>query len=92
MATPHPRQDKSKNTYRHTFAAVCPSDGELIIYRLEVRSPVMIRVEHIKTTTALIKKGWHEQIADSLAEALGGDQTIIATHQGVEIETVRLSG
>ena len=52
----------------------------------------MIHVEHIKTAAALIKKGWHEQIADSLSEALGGDQTIIATHQGVEIETVRLSG
>lgn len=52
----------------------------------------MIHVEHIKTAAALIKKGWHEQIADSLSDALGGDQTIIATHQGVEIETVRLSG
>ncbi|NNA97380.1 hypothetical protein [Pseudomonas gessardii] len=80
------------NTYRHTFAAVCPSDGETIVYRLELRSTTMIHVEHIKTATALIKKGWHEQIADSLAESLGGDQTIIATHQGVEIETVRLSG
>ncbi|WKL53364.1 hypothetical protein Q1W70_01880 [Pseudomonas kielensis] len=80
------------NTYRHTLAAVCPSDCELIIYRLEVRSPAMIYVEHIKAATAIIKKGWHEQIADRLSEALGGDQTIIATHQGVEIETVRLSG
>lgn len=80
------------NIYRHTFAAVCPSDGELIIYRLEVRSPAMIHVEHIKAAAAIIKKGWHEQIADRLSEALGGDQTIIATHQGVEIETVTLSG
>lgn len=80
------------NIYRYTFAAVCPADGETIIYLLEVRSPVMIRVEHIKTATALIKSGWHEQIADQLSETLGGDQTIIATHQGVEIETVRLSG
>jgi len=80
------------NFYRHTFAAVCPSDGELIIYRLEVRSPTMIHVENIKAATALIKKGWHEQIADRLAESLSGDQIIVATHQGVEIETVRLSG
>ncbi|UFQ02209.1 hypothetical protein [Pseudomonas fitomaticsae] len=80
------------NIYRHTFAAVCPADGETIIYRLELRSASMIHVEHIKTATALIKRGWHEQIADSLSETLGGDQTIIATHQGVEIETVRLSG
>lgn len=80
------------NIYRHTFAAVCPADGETIIYRLELRSTSMIHVEHIKTATALIKQGWHEQIADTLSETLGGDQTIIATHQGVEIETVRLSG
>lgn len=80
------------NIYRHAFTAVCPSDDETILYRLELRSNAMIRVENIKATTALIKKGWHEQIADRLAESLGGDQTIIATHQGVEIETVRLSG
>jgi hypothetical protein len=80
------------NIYRHTFAAVCPADGEMIVYRLEIKSSAMIHVEHIKAATALIKKGWHEQIADQLAESLGGDQTIIATHQGVEIETVRLSG
>ena len=80
------------NIYRHSFTAVCPADGESIIYRLEIKSSIMIHVEHIKTATALIKKGWHEQIADDLARRLGGDQTIIATHQGVEIETVRLSG
>lgn len=80
------------NTYRHTFAALCPSDGETIVYRLELKSLSMIHVEHIRAATALIKKGWHEQIADRLAESLGGDQTIIATHQGIEIETVRLSG
>ncbi|GFM87794.1 hypothetical protein PSCICO_31930 [Pseudomonas cichorii] len=52
----------------------------------------MIRVEYIKTATALIKQGWHEQIADELAEQLGGQQNITAVHRGVEIETVRLSG
>ena len=80
------------NIYRHTFSAICPADSETIIYRLEIRSLGMIHVEHIKTATALIKNGWHEQIADRLAETLGGEQIIIATHQGVEIETVRLSG
>ena len=79
------------NIYRHQFAAVCPADGETIIYSLEIRALTMIHVEHIKTATALIKKGWHEQIADRLAESLGGDQTIIAIHQGVEVETVRLT-
>lgn len=79
------------NIYRHTFTATCPSDGETVIYSLEIRSLTMIHVEHIKTAAALIKKGWHEQIADELSNQFGGDQTIIATHQGVEIETVRLA-
>lgn len=87
-----PTENRSSNTYRHTFAATCPSDGEVIFYSLEIRSQSMIRVEHIKTATALIKQGWHEQIADHLAERFGGDQVIKAVHQGVEIETVRLSG
>ncbi|MFK3941902.1 hypothetical protein ACI2KC_09470 [Pseudomonas monteilii] len=87
-----PTENRSSNVYRHTFTAVCPSDAEVIIYSLEIRSRSMIRVEHIKTATALIKQGWHEQIADDLAERFGGDQVIKAVHQGVEIETVRLSG
>lgn len=60
------------NIYRHTFAAVCPADSETIIYRLEIRPLAMIHVEHIKTATALIKKGWHEQIADSTSAAVNG--------------------
>lgn len=80
------------NIYRCTFAAVCPSDGDTIIYNLEIRTQAVIMVEHIKTATALIRAGYHERIADDLAQRFGGDQTIVATHQGVEIETVRLSG
>ncbi|MBV4530963.1 hypothetical protein HU719_006035 [Pseudomonas sp. SWRI107] len=87
-----PTENRSSNTYRQTFAANCPSDGEVIVYTLEIRSQSMIRVEHIRTATALIKQGWHEQIADQLAEQFGGDQVIEAVHDGVEIETVRLSG
>lgn len=77
------------NTYRHTFVAQCPADSEQIIYSLEIRSPDLIRVEHIRTATALIKRGYHENIADELAKRLGGEQRIVATHQGVEIETLR---
>lgn len=78
------------NIYRHTFTAKCPSDGDTIIYNLEIRSLAVVMVEHIRTATALIKSGYHERIADELAERLGGDQTIKAVHQGVEIETLRL--
>ncbi|MEX5343760.1 hypothetical protein [Pseudomonas sp. I2] len=80
------------NIYRHTFTAVCPSDAEVIVYSLEIRSLTMIRVEHIKTATALIKEGYQEQIADELAKRFGGELVIKAVHQGVEIESVRLSG
>jgi hypothetical protein len=80
------------NIYRHTFAATCPSDGDTIIYSLEIRTRAVVMVEHIRTATVLIKSGYHEQIADELSERLGGNQTIKAVHQGVEIETVRLSG
>lgn len=78
------------NTYRHTFVAECPADGEQIIYRLEIRSPTMIRVEHIRTATALIKRGFQEEIADRLQDQLGGQQRIVGVHQGVEVETLRM--
>jgi hypothetical protein len=80
------------NIYRHIFTATCPSDGDTIVYSLEIRSLAIVMVEHIRTATALIKSGYHERIADELAERLGGDQTIKAVHQGIEIETVRLVG
>lgn len=77
------------NIYRHTFVAECPADCEQIVYSLEIRSLSMIRVEHIRTATALIKSGFHEQIADQLHERFGGEQRITARHQGVDIETLR---
>lgn len=77
------------NVYRHTFVAECPADGEQIVYRLEIRSPAMIRVEHIRTATALIKRGFQEAIADALQNQLGGEQRIVGEHQGVEVETLR---
>lgn len=80
----------SANIYRHTFVAECPADGDQIVYSLEIRSQSMIRVERIRTATALIKRGYHEAIADQLHGQLGGEQRITATHQGVEIETLRV--
>lgn len=80
------------NTYRHTFAATCPNDGDLIVYQLEIRTTGIIWVEHIKAATAIIKSGIQEQIADLLHESLGGDLTLLGVHQGVEIKSVRLSG
>ena len=39
-----PTENRSSNTYRHTFTATCPSDGDVIVYSLEIRSDAMIRV------------------------------------------------
>lgn len=83
------KERSGMNIYRHTFIADCPADGERIIYRLEIRSPVMIRVEHIRTATALIKRGYQESIADSLHQQFGGEQRIVAVHQAIEVETLR---
>lgn len=78
------------NIYRHTFIAECPADGDQIVYRLEIRTQSMVHVEHIRTATALIKRGYHESIADQLFSQFGGEQRIVAVHQGVEIETLRM--
>lgn len=80
------------NTYRLTFAATCPNDGELIIYKLEIKTDQVIYVEHLRAETALIKTGIQEQIADRLLLRFGGKQTMVAVHQGVEIETIRVQG
>lgn len=77
------------NTYRHTFTAKCPSDGKTIAYRLTIHTDRMLPVEHIRAATDKFKTGYHEEIADALAEMLPGDQEILAVHQGIEVETVR---
>lgn len=77
------------NIYRKTFVAVCPNDGEAIIYDLKIETYRTIFVEHINTATALIKAGFQEAIADDLHRQFGGLQTIQATHQGVDLTTIR---
>jgi hypothetical protein len=81
---------KKMNCYRLSFVANSPDDvDDPIVYQLEIKTDETIRVEHIKTATSLIKKGYHENIADELFERFGGVQRIVASHQGVEIETLR---
>lgn len=80
---------KSQNTYTYTFVASCPTNGEAIVYKLVIQSDQKILVEHIKTAVALIKQGYHEDIANTLFDHFGGVQTIEANHHGVDIKTVR---
>lgn len=75
------------NTYRYTFAADCPVNGETIIYHLAIEAERQIYVEHIKTACALHSEGYHESIAAELHARFGGDLTLRANHHGVEIET-----
>lgn len=79
------------NKYSRIFVAACPNNGEQIIYTLSIEVPTerMIQVEHIVTATAMIKRGFHEQIADELHRRFGGRQVLRAHHHGVDIETVR---
>lgn len=75
------------NTYRYVFASACPSDGETIIYGLEIRSREKIMVERIKDVCAEWPRGFQEEIAADLHQQLGGSLTLRAQHQGVEIVT-----
>lgn len=75
------------NTYRYTFAAACPGNGELIVYQLELQHAEMVRVEHIKTACALHREGFQETIAADLHARFGGHLTLQATHHGVHITT-----
>lgn len=75
------------NVYRYVFASECPSDGDQIIYGLEIRSVERIMVERIKEVCAEWPRGFQEDIAADLVKQLGGEITLRAQHQGVEIVT-----
>lgn len=78
------------NIYTRQFVAECPNNGQSIVYSLRIEtSGRMIQVEHIVTATSLIKRGYHEQIADELHRRFGGRQALRAHHHGVDIETLR---
>lgn len=75
------------NTYRYQFAALCPENGEAIVYTLEIRKAQRILVEHIKTACALHRSGYHEDIAADLHARFAGELLLTANHHGVNIET-----
>lgn len=77
------------NKYSCTFVAECPNNAEQIIYSLVIEAGKQIMVEHIVTATRMIRKGYHEAIADALHRQFGGRQVLRAHHHGVDIETIR---
>lgn len=77
------------NIYTCRFEADCPNNSLHIAYTLRIETLEMIQVERIVAATALIKRGYHEQIADELHCRFGGRQVLKAHHHGVDIETIR---
>lgn len=75
------------NTYRYQFVAICPVNGEAILYSLAIQKAERILVEHIKTACALHRSGYHEDIAADLHSRFAGELLLTANHHGVEIET-----
>jgi hypothetical protein len=76
------------NIYRYTFQRSCPVDGAVIDYSLELRTSVAMRAEAI-VAACLGGPVLHEELADKLAAEFGGAQRMVATHGGVQIETLR---
>lgn len=77
------------NIYRTKFMVTCPVNGLSIAYALEIQTGEVIRVEDIIRTADAIDTALHEDIADQLYAAFGGSQRLKATHDRVDIETIR---
>lgn len=77
------------NRYDHTFSAICPSDGQTVIYHLTLKSKGVVMSEEIAVSCRFSEPQFHEAIADYLIVILGGKQTLRAMHQNVHITTKR---
>jgi len=77
------------NRYHVTFKATCPNNGVEIDYDLTIDTKLTIMVEEIMEEVQNITSGYHEDIADRLADRFFGRQTLKGHHHGVDITTVR---
>lgn len=77
------------NAYTLKFFAFCPSNNVRIEYGWRVETADTLSVEELITAAEAIGEGYHEEIADQLFKAYGGEQTLLAEHHGVLIETYR---
>lgn len=71
--------------YRHIFYAICPNDGDRILYGLRIFSRATIMVESIREACDAHASGFQENIAADLHRRLGGYVILRGTHQGVTI-------
>lgn len=77
------------NVYTARFFAQCPNNDVWVSYELVVHTGEVIKVESILDAVHAIRRGFHEDIADSLLALFGGTQVLKAHHHGVDIETTR---
>lgn len=77
------------NTYRTEFFATCPTNGVRIKYVLMIKTGEVIPVEQIVAKVESLESGFHEEFADEFSGAFGGQQTLVAEHHSVSIETER---
>ncbi len=79
------------NTYTAEFFAKCPTNAARVKYTLTIETSAMLMVETINDALLRddFREGYHERMADRLAQLLPGRQTMRAFHHGVSIETIR---
>lgn len=68
---------------------MCPNNGHLICYALEIETLAVIMAEDIEAHCLGVGSEYHEAIADAAFIRFGGRQTLTASHGRVAIVTVR---
>lgn len=78
------------NRYTYKFQSVCPVNKKKIGYKLVIETTYLLMVEQLMVFIAEnYEESFHENIADGLFDAFGGNQYLVADHHGVLIETWR---
>lgn len=77
------------NIYRTKFFCECPLNGARVEYAWTLETKDMIFAEDLLKHITGLQPSYHEDLADGLAVAWGGRQTLEAHHHGVDITTVR---
>jgi hypothetical protein len=78
------------NIYKTSFYCKCPINKIRILYELKIETKEIISVEELlKHIEHWYADGFHELIADHLAESFNGIQTLKADHHSVKITTIR---
>ena len=78
------------NIYETSFYCKCPINKVRILYDLKIKTEKIISVEELlEHINHWYQDGFHELIADHLAENFNGTQTLEANHHSVKITTIR---